>query len=456
MEDNYKDKYTEDQAWNMMRLTLDKELPVENNRRIAIWWFLSALLGIGLLIFWITFYMGYNTAVEVNPEPVQENTIENKSSVENVIANKSLIEANKTSSEKSKLKNIEAEFSNASMISNTDQSKVGQNNNVIKNANKIARTTISQKAIVKTVDVVLNGNDAPSINTVYVEKQSIAVDKLINIAAPVKTQESYSDRNLVKGIAKSSIDDEVEKDDNNNMVNRQNIAFVPISNLPSLSLETIEAGIQDLASKNVQMELPQRSKWEVAIQSSLLRHIDELNNLNLEFTIARALKPKWKIGTGLGYKVVSIPTPNVNGEDTFNPSMRDIEIFNNTNEDQIVTGADLSFESSTIRTRNLIHYACIPLFFEYHLKNRWALMGGMRANLLLRYAGSRKLTRSYIREITKRILIYDNIDFYVGPVYSLSPHWSIGARMQYSTKLFRNVQRKAYQYQVGINVAHQF
>jgi len=72
MEDNFTNNNTVDQAWEMMRTTLDKEMPEERKRR-AIWWIFPLIGMLAIAGFW---HFNQGVVTESSPQaPIKSSVI---------------------------------------------------------------------------------------------------------------------------------------------------------------------------------------------------------------------------------------------------------------------------------------------------------------------------------------------------------------------------------------------
>jgi len=195
---------------------------------------------------------------------------------------------------------------------------------------------------------------------------------------------------------------------------------------PPVDVEDIDTEIQhDIPTvakeeKNRNWAIQVYGAQHLANWAEVFKTKARIKSVGLEFVYSKEIKNTWRLGVGLGYKLVGI--------------------FNRVAEEELVqhngiSGFDASLDSmSSERKSNFVnpylgltnsHFVSLPIFVEKSLGERWTFESGLRYN---QKVGN--FVEGFGKEDRK-----NSVDFFITPSYKISQRWSAGLLMQHSTPM---------------------
>jgi len=450
MEDSYKDKNTADQAWNRMRATLDKEMPVQKDRRRAIWWFLPAICGVGLLIAYLVLA---RADVSTNNEVPQKRKIETtkvKPTAKKIIANNVTEKSKDQKGIAPKVVVVENnnqeinEFTSSS--SNTLTKKIEKN--ISPSLTYAARKNRKEDNLRITTGSIESKNKNRILNseTAFLENTGKVIERVFsaNKSKDIKKSSTLEKSIILENSNTNfkSQNEEIKPIPQKLVAKMQNREVDIVATIPRLALSPFPNTYNEIPSVGMEMIAPKVRQWEWTARLNMLAHFDGLSTVALEISTFRKISSKWKIGAGVGYKVISESGRNVNSS----PLVGAEADFANLNS--VSSSRELNYVYN-------INYFSIPLMLEYKLPMRWSLLAGLRCNILHR-ASQKHQGQESINLQNSNSGIINNFDFYAGPAYSITPHWSIGMILQQSTKFFKSIKMDDSRFQIGLSTNYIF
>jgi len=461
MENKYNDRNTLDQAWSMMRTTLDREMPVRKKRR-AIWW-IPFGLGLIALASWVYIFSSANTDTKVIPHEQIQKTVESKPIASNEVEQTSTI-INQTESiiseDTKSIENI------AFKTKNTPNSRSNKKNKAItktvavlksavsnqeskspnlKPSNQIIRTIVTRwPEKLDTKELIKN----PSLNQQNLKTEESAKTKMELQANKLVTEELIVEERLVSKL----------------------IDPLPILNNQKLNLDAVS---------NVELSYPNVSKWNLGLKTAVLSDLKfDSPTLLVEGQVRRKMGTRWSFISGLGIKSqnlqIDLATGNLfdvsaeESADAFSPIFGIDLDFNNDKE---ASAIGVNNSNSSIGKRSFaFNFLYIPIGLKYNFKGRWSIDAGVHYNFLelsgesSRSSTLRRGTQRDIQENSNLILSvknysrrnFNHFSYYMGMNYRLGKRASLSVQYQGNTKRFGVESPKIDAHQFGVGMNWQF
>ncbi len=440
MEDNFTDKQSIDQAWSMMRSTLDKEMPVKKKKKF-IWW-IPLFLGAALLGGW------YFTAHTPDGNlPVKKSTAEK--SIDKVIANtasENNLNTKKTIEEPKQINNEEKNTRIDKTTSPIVDQKSRSNNNI-----KAQTETTNSKTIALQNQNNQNDNARSQLNP---KNTSQTIKNLtIDIVDTEKKNLEIAKINQNKNQITKPITN--EKEEKNSVEKPRSREALTIANsLPSLSLARFDIEENSLPSQAI--NLPQNKKLNFAFKTAVLTDLRFRTPTHLtEMQVVKKLSSRWSVLSGLGVKSQFIlrnsdnfrfrAAAQTNREGDFDP-------INNAFEDSTI-GGDLAFDRDS-KNGYFFSFLYVPVTAVFNVKNSWNFEGGLHYNFLS-LVGTYQLP-GFSPSGVEGFKNHNHFAFHFSTNYQLNKKTSISFQYQTNTQRFSKGARIHDRHQIGVGFKHRF
>ena len=292
-----------DRSWGEMKVILDKELPVQSKRPTFLFWILSGIFGLILLLTAGFFY-------QQNKKNQENLALQKKSEY---AFNKEQISADKTTknSLNSELENdIRSENQIASIQNKLDQSNQQSTEEIINPSNESTMASISipvdKLSAEITEEIVLSESSRELEDATALAQQNDVISRSLNVIEVADSERNSSD---FSSIISNDRTNETSLVDEKESVAIRNLLNVYPLNLPfsfiHFNRTYDEAPLYvTIDDDKIEVIKPVRNAWHLGVEGAALsENMDAFNGMGFSLFADYELRDRYRFGIHLGYNL---------------------------------------------------------------------------------------------------------------------------------------------------------
>ena len=422
--DQYKD--FENQGWDAMFQTLDREMPVKKKRRGFLWlWLCVGALSVGAA------FLYYKTSKNT---PLVQNTV-----------SKPIVNQNKIDTKP------DVCVPKKAIIQEPNAFTQIQKNEAAKKTSKL----FSRKA--QTRD-----NKVETLHSDFLKQDTIS-QVASNIVLEESSKMIMSENNFKKAndtaIAKSDLLEEKVVVTNLKIIDA--IDFIKIGPLSITQDSNLKLDIKPLLKTTIcPTKLPNKLNWGITVGAHT-QGIPPSVGFQAGVTVSKSLNPKWLLATGLSFRQTQMPRQN-----------QDAAYFATADATKSAITASNTLLKATSFSIDKLYYIEMPLILERKMAKKFVFTMGLKPSYLLSQSiqksdlavywvnnSSFSASQSLLNEVNTKTLGLRRWDLACtgGITYLLTRHIQLGLRYDFGLVNILNRNNNAtYNRYLGLNLNYQF
>ena len=422
--DQYKD--FENQGWDAMFQTLDREMPVKKKRRGFLWlWLCVGALSVGAAFLY--YKTSKNTPLvqnTVSKPIVYQNKIDTKPDV--FVPKKVIIQELNTFTQ---IQKNEATKKTSKLFSRKAQTR--DNKVETTYSDFLKQDTISQVAsnivLEGSSKMIMNENNFKKANDIAIEKSDLQEEKVV--------------------VTNLKIIDAID--------------FIKIGSLSITQDSNLKRNIKPLLKTIIcPTKLPNKLNWGITVGAHT-QGIPPSVGFQAGVTVSKSLNPKWLLATGLSFRQTQMPRKN-----------QDAAYFATADASKSVTTASNTLLKATSFSIDKLYYIEMPLILERKMAKKFAFTTGLKPSYLLSQSiqksdlavywvnnSSFSASQSLLNEVNTKTLGLRRWDLACtgGITYLPTRHIELGLRYDFGLINILNRNNNAtYNRYLGLNLNYQF